>query len=124
MSFSFPKSTKLTSEKIISKLFAEGKSVQSSPMRCVFLPTELPGEVPFQFMFSAPKRNFKRAVERNRIKRQLKEVVRLHPDLLKPLEGKTYAVAILFTGRRMPSYEELVSAYRHCTKKFVLSEGV
>lgn len=123
MGFSFPKSTKLTSEILIAKLFAEGKSVQSSPVRCVFLETALPGDVPLQFLFSAPKRNFKKAVDRNRIKRQLKEVVRLHPEFLEALEGQPYAIAILFTGRRKPTYTELEKAYRHCTEKFVHSIG-
>ncbi|GAB5556792.1 MAG: ribonuclease P protein component [Schleiferiaceae bacterium] len=123
MGFSFPKSTKLTSEILIDKLFAEGKSTNASGLRCVFLPVDLPAEVPFQFLFSAPKRNFKKAVDRNRIKRQLKEVVRLHPEFLEALGGQSYAIAILFTGRRKPTYAELEKAYRQCTEKFVHSIG-
>ena len=66
--FSFGKSEKLKSEKIISKLFKTGKSVAKYPIRLVWMPIEITdGRSLFQLSFSVPKKKFKKAVDRNRI---------------------------------------------------------
>lgn len=78
MSYSFPKSEKLCSKKRIEKLFRQGNSVQSFPLKMIFVRVDdLPEQIPFQVMVSVPKRHFKRAVHRNRIKRLLRESYRL-----------------------------------------------
>lgn len=121
MKYTFSKSEKLCSVSIFEKLFSEGKSVSKFPMRWVFVETNLPAPVPFQFSFSAPKRNFKKAVSRNRIKRQLREIVRLNkPDLIIE-EGRQFAIAVVYLGKKMPTYQELERSYKHCAEKFVHS---
>jgi len=75
MNASYPKKEKLKSEKLISKLFLEGKSVSAYPLRMVYLKTTFDEAVKIKAGVSVSKRNFKKAVDRNRIKRLLREAI-------------------------------------------------
>ena len=77
MRFTFGKPEKLKSRKLIGKLFEDGKSVKKFPVRLVYLQTNHTSDFPVQAGFSVPKRNFKRAVDRNRIKRLIRESFRI-----------------------------------------------
>src|SRR5689334_5548279 len=79
--FGFPKAERLKSRKQIEALFAGGKSVSVFPVRAVYelLPAEEPG---LKVGVSASKRYFKKAVDRNRIKRLLRETYRLQKEEL------------------------------------------
>ena len=81
MDFTFKRSERLKSEKVIAKLFAPGKGGQAFlayPIRVVWMPITFPCESPVQVLISAPKRQFKTATARNRIKRLVREAWRLH----------------------------------------------
>lgn len=73
----FGRDERLKSEKIIGQLFKGGKAVHSSSLTLVYLPISLPTTFPAQAMFSVPKKCFKNAVDRNRLKRQMREAYRL-----------------------------------------------
>ena len=79
---SFAKSEHLYGQKTIGHLFAEGKSFIAYPLRvtCLLAPQEA-GQPPVRVMVSVPKKRFKRAVKRNRLKRLMREAYRLnkHP---------------------------------------------
>lgn len=76
----FCKAERLCSHKVIEALFAGGnKSVSAYPIRAIFMPVEQ-GNV--QLLISVSKRHFKHAVDRNRIKRQIREAYRLNKQLL------------------------------------------
>ena len=78
------KEERLCSRKALEELFAGGhQSLSAYPIRAVFMPNGL-GVV--RVMVSVSKRYFKRAVKRNRIKRQLREAYRQQKDLLQPLD--------------------------------------
>jgi ribonuclease P protein component len=94
-SHTFSKEERLCSRKALEELFAGGhQSVSAFPIRAVFMPNEV-GMV--RIMVSVSKRYFKRAVKRNRIKRQLREAYRLQKELLQPLEGGL-DIAFLWTS--------------------------
>lgn len=107
----FHKEERLCSSRLIDMLFSSGdRSAGSFPVRLVwcFLPDTEP--VGVQVLFSAPKRNFKHAVDRNRIKRQLREFYRLNGAPLKSLSascGRGIALAFLFTDRKIWSTSDL-----------------
>lgn len=83
MDESLGKAYKLCSKKIIDQVFAEGQRLSSFPFALTYAYKELPNaEIPFQIVISAPKRNFKRAHDRNRIKRLTKEVLRKNKHVL------------------------------------------
>ena len=57
------------------------KSFSIFPIRVVYMPVEQ-GEVPASILISVSKRRFKRAVKRNRVKRQIREAYRKNKSLL------------------------------------------
>jgi len=75
--FSFRKNERLTGSKSISSLFQDGTSISSYPVRIIFN-TEGRGPNPASVVISVPKRLFKRAVDRNLLKRRIREAYRLH----------------------------------------------
>jgi ribonuclease P protein component len=75
MSTKLPKQVKLKSEKQITLLFKEGKSFTAYPLRFHYI---INAKLDSKVLFSAPKRLFKKAVDRNRAKRILREGYRKH----------------------------------------------
>lgn len=106
--FSFPKKEKLTSKTIIDRLFKNGESRFKYPFRILFLYTESYTEDFPQVVISVSKRSFKRAVDRNRIKRLIREAYRLQKnDLLALFPQKPSYIAILYTAKEEIQLEEL-----------------
>ncbi len=97
----FPREEKLKSRKMIGNLFTDGFVVKSYPIRIQFAFHDL-SELPrCQVGASVSKRNFKSAVDRNRIKRQLKEAYRLNKGgLIEKLNAvdKRLAMMIIYTS--------------------------
>lgn len=80
--FTFGKAERLKKEKVIQELFNEGSSFYLFPFKVFYRPHPDP-EYPFnQVLVSVSKKNFKRAVDRNRIKRLTREAYRLQKYLL------------------------------------------
>jgi len=98
------KEERLCSRKAIEELFSGGhQSVSAYPIRAVFMKRDQPG---VRIMVSVSKRYFKRAVKRNRIKRQLREAYRLQKELLLPLSDGL-DIAFLWTSDEMLSTEKI-----------------
>ncbi len=78
----FKKHERLKSHKVITELFNSGKIIHSHPLKVLYLLSdEVNTEFPAQFAVSVSKKNFKRAVERNYIKRKVRETYRLNKHL-------------------------------------------
>ncbi len=76
--FSFGKDERLSKEKWIKELFEQGSSFYFHPFKVLYLPHPDTSSSKSQVLFSVPKRLFKRAVDRNTIKRRLREAWRLN----------------------------------------------
>ena len=80
--FLLPKKEHLCGEIRISRLFTEGKAFIVYPIRVVYRIDENSDSEPVRMMVSVPKKRFKRAVKRNRLKRLLREAYRLNKAVL------------------------------------------
>lgn len=80
--FSYGKQEKLKSRKLIDQLFAGGKTFSVFPVKVFYLPVEEPLDNPVKAGVGVSTRHFKKAVDRNRIKRLLRESYRLEKQVL------------------------------------------
>ena len=117
----FTKQERLCSGALIEKLFNEGnRQISVFPVRLVWLLTDDIEGV--QILISAPKRNFHHAVDRNRIKRQIREFYRTSSDLLKEAvasKGQGMALAFLFNDTRLWDSGKLAERLRTAMEKLV-----
>jgi ribonuclease P protein component len=117
-SFSFQKNERLCSKKIIDKLFEEGRSFFVFPLKIVYLETPLPTGNNVQAAFTVGKRNFKRAVQRNLLKRRMREAYRLNKHQLVDGAGeKQFAVFFIYTGKTILEYKQIETAVKKGIKK-------
>jgi ribonuclease P protein component len=104
--YTFPKSERLSSKTIIEALFTQGVTIKRYPFVIKYLPLREPQDKVTQVLFSVSKRNFKRAVDRNKIKRLMREAYRLNKAPLAAL-SKKYAVAYIYTARKILPFSEI-----------------
>ena len=110
MDQSFKKEERLRSKKTIDLLFEKGKSFSIDPIRIIWLETEHKQGSPVQILIAVPKKNISKAVERNKVKRRMREVYRKNKNLLlEAIQGKnkSMALALVYTAGKVLPYSEL-----------------
>lgn len=118
MKLTFNKKEKLKSKKLIEQLFTEGKSVNAFPLRLVYLPSTFKDDMLFKTGVSVSKRNFKRAVDRNRIKRLMREAFRLHKAEYFNNMSIPHAFMILYIGKEKPTFTQVETRMKLLFEKF------
>lgn len=108
--FSYQRKEKLKSRKLMDQLFAAGKSVSVFPVKAMFNEIDAAIDFPVKAGVGVSSRNFKKAVDRNRIKRLLREAYRLNKQPLLDFatsNNKNIAVFFLFVDKTLPDFEML-----------------
>jgi ribonuclease P protein component len=116
------KEERLNRQKIIERLNGDGAALRTPALILVYLPARLPSDFPAQVMFTVGKRNFKRAHDRNRIKRLMREGYRKQKHIVyKPLRERNLqcALMIIFTGRTLPNAAYVHGKISELLKRFV-----
>ena len=127
MNFSGPtlgKCERLKSRTAIGAAFRGGKSAKAFPIRLVFrLVDATEGEPPVRMGFVASKKSFRRAPDRNFIKRRMRETYRLHKaPLFEALaaRGRHLEGMLIFTGRELPDQALLHRSWRKLLRRLDL----
>ena len=103
----FSKTERLCSQVLIDRLVEKGKSFNSFPIRISWLEIA-ESTSPVKIVISVPKRIFKKAVDRNKIKRQIREVYRKEKQkLYDVLENKKILVLLVYNAKTKLEFKEL-----------------
>ena len=108
--FTLGKNERLKSRKSIEQLFAQGKKIVVAPYRVLYISAEQSTNASLLFGTGVSAKNFKKAVDRNRIKRLTKEAYRLQK---KPLQEKIKAnnvqlnLFFIYTAKEIAGYDEV-----------------
>jgi len=119
--YTFRKEEKLCSQKIIGEIFLTGTSFLCYPLKVVWKYEEIIPPYPAQVVFSVPKRLYKRAHDRNLLKRQLREIYRYRKqDLYDFLvaSNRKIAVMIVYIAKDKVEFEQIESAMNKVIAKF------
>lgn len=119
MRFTLGQQERLKSKKLIGKLYEEGKSIKVFPLRMVYIQTEHTSKFPVQVGVSVPKRNFKSAVDRNRIKRLLREVYRKEKYTIYDTVNKPHVFMISYIAKDEWKYADLEHKMKKLLTLFV-----
>jgi ribonuclease P protein component len=104
----FKKGERLSRKKTIEQLFSKGKKFYVPGFKVVWIPYPLEDGFPAQILISVSKRNFKRAVDRNLLKRRIREAWRLNKEsFYEYLNGaeKTCVLSLIYLSGEIESFQ-------------------
>lgn len=118
----FTREERLSSKVEIEQLFVTGNSFNSSPFKIIWQETAI-SSVPAKIVISIPKRLFKKAVDRNRLKRLTRETYRKNKYILyDSLKNKKVLLMFIFTAKTIIEYKEMeekiIVALQRLSKNF------
>ncbi|HXK75749.1 MAG TPA: ribonuclease P protein component [Bacteroidaceae bacterium] len=122
-SYTLPKEERIFSQRVLDMLFSKrNNSFFIFPLRVVYTPIDELLNTRVAILTSVSKRHFKRAVKRNRIKRQIREAYRTQKhivldELIQSETDTRYAVAFLYQSDREISSEKMHEAMQACLER-------
>jgi ribonuclease P protein component len=120
------KAYKLCSKKVIEELFENGLKAKQYPFVLQYKHIDLPTKKNFQIVCSVPKRIYKKAVTRNRIKRLMREVVRKKKYIIEdnfPQNEKQLALFLIYTSKKEEDYSLLLNKIELLFERLMKEEG-
>lgn len=120
MRFTLGINEKLKSKKVIEELFAKGSRVKSFPLQLIYLKNEHYSESLIKVGFSVPKRSVKLAVNRNKIKRMMREVYRKNKYLFSENINKKYIFMFIYMTNEETKYDDLELSIKKVCDKFLI----
>lgn len=109
----FPKSERLSSKHQIDRLFTKGTSLVVFPLRMIYLPVKKETTATVSMFVGVPKRNLRHAVDRNFVKRRIRESYRQRKqELIRLFAGTDVVllVAFLYMGKEIQTFEVIDKA--------------
>ena len=106
----FRKEERLSNKEKIRSLFSEGYSFIIYPIKITWKETKLDCNYPVQVLINVSHHNFRKAVDRNILKRRMREVYRKNKHLLyEPLilNKKQYALSLVYIGKNIADYQDI-----------------
>ena len=124
--FTFPREERLKSVKEISGLFDKGHTFLCYPVKVVWAEKSPDNEYPLKVAFSVSKKNFKKANERNSLKRKMKEAYRLNRQkTVEQLKGRNLNCMFIYIAREQLPYSAIDKAIRDALNRIVrLKSGI
>ncbi|NNE30841.1 MAG: ribonuclease P protein component [Winogradskyella sp.] len=119
MRFKYSKKDKLKSKKLIEQLFTEGQAVTVFPLKLIYIKTNFEDGSQFKTGVSVSKRLHKTAVNRNKIKRLLREVYRYNKPLYFNNSSGSYAFMILYLSKDGTTFDKLNNSIKLLFTKFI-----
>jgi len=116
----FYKEERLCSKKQIDYLFRTGKSEMLHPIKLMFTETSTDQKFPVKAMFVVPKKNFRKAHDRNKLKRRMKEAYRLNKQVLYELENlksRKLLLSFIYIAKKESNYIEIETCIKNLNKK-------
>ncbi len=110
MDQSFGKEYKLCSKILIDKLFQEGKRYRNFPFSISYLQGSFSFDAPFQVLISVPKRQFKKAHDRNYVKRCIREILRKNKDLIQNRQqpdNNKIVLSVVYNYNQLTTFVEM-----------------
>ena len=123
MNEKFPSSEKLKGKILIDRLFSEGKSIKNFPLKLVYTPINKTSITTNKTGVSVPKRNFKKAVDRNHLKRLMREAFRKNKYLVDSNLQKKYAFMFIYTANKKFDYHQITASLIHILNKLIERES-
>lgn len=116
----FVKAERLHSKKLIQELFTKGSSFYLSPFKVLILAHPDQNSARHEILISVSKRNFKKAVDRNLLKRRIREVYRSEKQALH--SDTKFVIAFIYTGKTILSLPEIkqgmVASFKKINQRF------
>lgn len=119
--FTFPRKQKLKSRKLLGKLFQSGKSLNAFPIKLIYQTNSPFVGMTLMASVGASSRNFKKAVDRNRIKRLLRESFRLEQAILQTglPQDRQWQLFFIYTGKELPDGKLIQNKMQYLMQKLV-----
>jgi ribonuclease P protein component len=119
----FTKAERLCNAIDINHLFSVGHSISQFPVKIKWLPAKWNNNVQIKVVISVSKHRFKRAVDRNRIKRVMRECFRNNKHIIQhTLDTRQCYIAIIYTGKEIADYTTLepiiIELFHRLTKEY------
>lgn len=104
------KQERLKRKQLIDQIYREGDKVFEYPFLVRWMMADLPTKYPAQVLIGVSGKRIKKAVQRNKIKRRMREAYRTQKHIIYPLLDKNdqqMAIAINYVGKKMPEYSDV-----------------